>query len=66
VSGPSGGASPGPRNSIAGITNNAGIANSGTSMTDPLARLSTGNSKIPISTAARAGTLAPPARMGRV
>jgi hypothetical protein len=45
--------------------NIAGSANSGTNMIEPLARLSTGSTKIPIRTATRVGTLAPPARIGR-
>jgi hypothetical protein len=46
--------------------NIAGSANSGTNMTEPLARLSTGSNRIPIKTATRVGTLAPPARIARV
>jgi len=46
--------------------NIAGSANSGTNMTEPLARLKTGNSKIPIRIATRVGRLAPPARITRV
>jgi hypothetical protein len=46
--------------------NIAGSANSGTNMTEPLARLSAGSNKIPMRTAIRVGTLAPPARIHRV